>query len=389
MNSRRVVIVLAFLMLLHNALRVIAFIRGRPWGLTNYLDRLPGKAWDATGAMEVCGVIAVLVFAAGVASAAWRKAGGPSPMWSSALAAAGTGATLALFTVYVAMARKDYGWFLFVMVPVLMGLVSVLFLAHDRRIDWGDAVMVSMFSCTLAGGLLIGFALEGAICLVMAFPLTIPLALIGAALGYGLQQRLAEHSPMMFMVLAGVMPFGANFEHALHLRAGTFTVSTAIDIPAPPDRVWKEVLQPAKLAAPTDLVFRAGVAYPVASHIEGSGPGATRYCVFSTGQFVEPVLIWKENRQLRFRVASNPLPMQEWTPYARVHPPHLDGFLVSVEGEFQLEGLPGGGTRLHATTWYQHHLWPEQYWRRWSDSILHQVHGMVLENIRARSSGRD
>ena len=31
MNSRRVVIVLAVVMLLHNALRVIVFIRGAPW----------------------------------------------------------------------------------------------------------------------------------------------------------------------------------------------------------------------------------------------------------------------------------------------------------------------------------------------------------------------
>jgi hypothetical protein len=77
--------------------------------------------------------------------------------------------------------------------------------------------------------------------------------------------------------------------------------------------------------------------------------------------------------------------MQEWTPYAQIHPPHLDGFLVSKQGEFRLTALPGRATHLEATTWYQHHLAPALYWRLWSDRIIHEVHDMVLENIRERA----
>jgi hypothetical protein len=162
-------------------------------------------------------------------------------------------------------------------------------------------------------------------------------------------------------------------------------VATSIDIPAPPQQVWQTVLQPTRLTAPSQLLFRAGVAYPLASRIEGAGPSAIRYCDFSTGKLVEPVLIWDEGRRLRFTVRSNPLPMQEWTPYARLHPPHMDGFLVSRQGEFRLEALPDGRTRLIATTWYQDHLYPASYWRLWSDYIIHQVHKMVLENVRERA----
>jgi len=174
-------------------------------------------------------------------------------------------------------------------------------------------------------------------------------------------------------------------EHVIGLPADNYTVTTSLDIPASPRRVWEAVLQPARLASPSDLLFRAGVAYPLASHIEGTGLAATRYCDFSTGKLIEPVLVWDENHRLRFRVASNPLPMQEWTPYARLHPPHLDGFLVSRQGEFRLEPLANGGTRLTATTWYQDHLYPASYWKLWSDHIIHQVHRMVLANIRERA----
>lgn len=238
----------------------------------------------------------------------------------------------------------------------------------------------------LLGAALIGVAVEGVVCLIMAVPLAVPLAMLGGAIGCALQRKPAARHPVTFLLIAGLMPFGATVEHALLPPAELFVVSTSIDLAASPERVWQTVLDPAKLDKPSQLLFRAGVAYPLASHIEGAGPSATRYCDFSTGKLVEPVLIWDNLRQLRFTVVSNPLPMQEWTPYAKIHPPHLDGFLVSRQGEFRLTPFPGG-TRLEATTWYRHHLWPGRYWRWWSDYIIHQVHGMVLENIRQRSGG--
>jgi len=234
------------------------------------------------------------------------------------------------------------------------------------------------------GGFLLVCAIEGAVCLVMALPLAIPLAIAGGALAYAVERRSA-HGHAMFLLLVGLVPFGSTLEHALPAPADTFTVTTSIDIPASPERVWRTVLQPAKLAPPSHLLFRAGIAYPLASHIEGSGPTATRYCDFSTGKLVEPVLIWDEGRRLRFTVVSNPLPMQEWTPYAQIHPPHLEGFLASRQGEFRLEPLANGATRLFATTWYQHHMAPGGYWQLWSDYIIHGVHEMVLANIRDRA----
>jgi hypothetical protein len=227
--------------------------------------------------------------------------------------------------------------------------------------------------------------MEGAVCLVMALPVAVPLAICGGLAAYLLQRKPAAHHPATFLLLIGLTPFGATLERSLQPPAELFTVTTSLDIPASPDRVWRTVLQPAKLAAPSQILFRAGIAYPLASHIEGTGLAATRYCDFSTGKLVEPVLIWQEGKQLRFTVVSNPLPMQEWTPYAKIHPPHLEGFLASRQGEFRLEALPNGGTRLFATTWYKHHMWPAAYWRTWSDYIIHRVHDMVLANIRERA----
>ena len=51
--------------------------------------------------------------------------------------------------------------------------------------------------------------------------------------------------------------------------------------------------------------------------------------------------------------------MRELSPY-HIHPPHLDNFLVSKRGQFLLEGLPDGKTRLEGTTWYTNRMWPEK-----------------------------
>jgi hypothetical protein len=114
----------------------------------------------------------------------------------------------------------------------------------------------------------------------------------------------------------------------------------------------------------------------------GTGVGAERHCVFSTGAFVEPIEVWDDPHRLKFSVETNPAPMEEWTPYSHTVTAHLHGFLVSNGGQFLLTALPNRGTQLEETTWYRHTLWPAAYWRLWSDTLIHQIHMRVLRHIR-------
>jgi hypothetical protein len=77
--------------------------------------------------------------------------------------------------------------------------------------------------------------------------------------------------------------------------------------------------------------------------------------------------------------------MREWSPYSQVHAPHLDNYLASKAGQFRLTPLPDGSTHLEGTTWYENRMWPADYWRPWSDWIIHHIHRRVLENIRLRA----
>jgi hypothetical protein len=158
---------------------------------------------------------------------------------------------------------------------------------------------------------------------------------------------------------------------------------TVVEIAAPPEVVWRHVVTFPDLPPPTELLFRAGVAAPTRARIEGTGVGATRYCDFTTGSFVEPVTAWEENRLLAFDITEQAPPMTEWSPYRQVNPPHLDGYFRATHGEFRLMPLPGGRTRLEGRTVYVVDMFPQRYWTLPAGRIVAAIHGRVLRHIAA------
>ena len=318
----------------------------------------------------------------------WPWLGRVIPDHAVGSAALGVLATSVLgvpLTMFSTQVLTNYGWGLFVATPFVLGLVSVMIYGYHRPRSLGLCLWVSLLSALLAGSMLLAVALEGIICLVMILPLALPLAAFGGFLGYviqrGSQSRIdTSHAfPALILALPGLM----LVEHVGLPEPPSFEVKTAIEINAPPEAVWEKVVAFSELPDPEDWLFRLGLAYPIRATIHGEGVGAERHCVFSTGSFVEPIEVWDEPRLLKFSVTSNPPPMEEWTPYRTVHPPHLDNFLVSNGGQFLLSALPGGRTQLEGTTWYRHSMWPATYWRLWSDEIIHRIHWRVLWHIKA------
>jgi hypothetical protein len=100
---------------------------------------------------------------------------------------------------------------------------------------------------------------------------------------------------------------------------------------------------------------------------------------------VEPITVRDAPRLLRFDVASQPAPMKELSPYGGIQPPHLDGFLRSIRGQFLLRQLPDGRTLLEGATWYRNRMWPSSYWQLWSDALIHRIHLRVLRHVKELS----
>jgi hypothetical protein len=266
-----------------------------------------------------------------------------------------------------------YGNTLFVLAPLLAsGVASWTFQPRSGK----DAALLGTMTGLCGSLLLLGLRMEGAVCILMSLPLTLPFGALGGWLAW----RLSGSPQIAGAAMLLLVPGSLWVDTAAHPPA--FEVRSSVEINAAPEQVWKRVIAFPELPPPDEWYFRAGIAYPIRARIVGTGPGAVRYCEFSTGPFVEPIETWDEPHLLRFRVTANPEPMREWTPYGNAEPKHLHGYLVSKQGQFRLIGLPGNRTLLEGTTWYQHGLWPSQYWRLWSDAIIHRIHLRVLNQIR-------
>lgn len=296
------------------------------------------------------------------------------------------GIALTLTAMVLVEGWSNYSVSLFVLTPAFYGFFATVLYGHLYGTETEGLITRVMESAFLpaltAFILMLAFAFEGIICLVMAAPLIVLELIIGVAIGFVVLRLLPSRThraclvlvPFLYLALVGVeRVYGRDDQYR--------PVSTAIEIAASPEGVWEHVVSFEELPAPTHWLFKTGIAYPLRARIVGSGDGAVRYCEFTTGPFVEPIEIWDAPHHLRFSVASSPAPMQELSPWGDIHPPHLNGFMESQQGEFRLTRLPNGHTRLEGTTWYRHGLGPTWYWTLWSDYVIHKIHTRVLLHI--------
>jgi len=301
----------------------------------------------------------------------------------------GVGAALAIAmpTVLIGVyLRRQYSAGLFLGTPFSIGYVSAYVFNARQAQSSRHTLQVAFLAVTLAGGAMLVFALEGAVCIAMALPLAALVALPGAVLGRAVVLRSVAPLPRASL--------GALLAPLLVLTTPRQTpprhdVVTAIDIEAPPAVVWRRVVSFPDLAEPDEWIFRVGVAAPRRARIEGIGVGATRYCDFTTGSFIEPITAWEENRRLAFDVITQAPPMREWSPYAKVNPPHLDGYFRATQGEFRLIPLPGNRTRLEGRTRYVVDMFPQSYWTLPAGRLIAAIHWRVLRHIKAVAEEED
>ena len=308
----------------------------------------------------------------------------PEDVASVVKAAIGGIAVGALYASVVIQATvwlfDDYGAALFFGTPFIAGTASGYLLNLRTSQSLAATIGVAAAAIFFGGVALLLFAFEGVICIAMAAPIVLPLGIAGAPIGKFLADRRRRLHGGLMGALIFVPLFAAVDSRLPH--TSEFVVASGVDIAAPPETVWQHVIGFSKITEQPEWFFRLGVAYPMHARIRGTGVGATRECIFSTGEFIEPITAWDAPRRLAFDVREQPVPMFELTPYRHIHPPHLDDAFLSTRGEFELVALPNGGTRLVGRTWYTLDIRPHAYWTIWSDWLVHRIHHRVLRHIK-------
>jgi len=288
------------------------------------------------------------------------------------------------FIYLTAVSLGEYGWTLFLVSPVIMGVVSTVIYAPRGGKPFWKHILVGQYYVLVISLLVMVTALEGLICVAMCLPLAIPLNIAGAGIGYIIVNSgkpKAGVASSAILVLA--LPFILGFEISNKSEPTLHRVVSTVEIDAPIETVWENVIEFPQIDTAPEGILKLGFAYPINAKIDGTGVGAIRHCNFNTGPFVEPITAWEAPHLLAFDVKEQPAPMTELTPYDHLYAAHLE-YIRSQKGQFRLYEKDGR-TVVEGTTFYTHSIAPDFYWSLFSDEIIHKIHLRVLGHIKTVS----
>lgn len=268
-----------------------------------------------------------------------------------------------------------------------MGIASLASSISDPRAQktlWRHVKM----SWMIIGGLVVismVFFREGGICVIMAAPFFAVFSAIGSWLTLSIIRRFRTPRSTMLVIALPLMFY--PFEPLLHYEPHEGAVTTIIDIAASPDVVWAQTAE-IRHVRPDELSWTfshgiVGVPQPVDARLEGEGVGAIRQLEWTRGvRFQEIVTRWEENRLLAWDFNFGP----ESIPAAVEAHINVDSsYLKLTNGDYRLEALPNGHTRLTLTTRYRIATPINFYCDLWGQVFLNDFHGVVLKVIRDRS----
>jgi uncharacterized protein YndB with AHSA1/START domain len=164
------------------------------------------------------------------------------------------------------------------------------------------------------------------------------------------------------------------------------TVTTTVDIDAPPEAVWRNVVRVPRIRDEEQtkgLFQRAGIPRPLEATLSADGVGGLREATFAGGiRFHERVTEWDPERRLGFTITADAdsIPYEVLDAHVRVGGEYFD----VVFGRFTLEPR-GRGTRLVLSS--QHHLRTHLnfYAHLWTDAVMQDIQSNICTVIRRRA----
>lgn len=294
----------------------------------------------------------------------------------ASLSAIITGIVAIVSTAFSVFVLGDYGTSLFALTPLALGALAAFLRGADSPATFADCLSSALTATWLAMIGLLVLALEGIICIAMAFPLTIGMVMVGAALGYGLQ-RARWHRGAVTTCLVLISPLSMIGENAMERMPLPVEVVTEQHVPVSSEQLWSVMTTPTQLGLSSTMLGKIGLTVP--EHIELKADGSQRMleCQTSNGDIRLDVLEYAEGKKLAFRPSSNVAPMKELTPYEEIEAPHLNGYFEVELGAIEIEPQ-GDGTLVRATTRLRHRIWPATYWELFTYPIFDTMHSEVI-----------
>src|SRR5262249_2656374 len=273
-----------------------------------------------------------------------------------------------------------YGIGLFLVAPFVIGVITSYLANYRGDIGHWKSFLLVLIAMTVGSLAVVLVALEGIICIAMAAPLELGLALLGSYVGRDIALRSRRPAGRTLSCVA-LLPLVLAVEKVLPPSTSFVTVQTIV-VGAGPVAVWQSLLSTDPIEGPLALPFRLGVAYPLRGEVIGEGIGALRRGEFSTGTAIERVTEWEPNRKFAFVVVGDIPAMHELSPYEHVYAPHVVGYFRTVHTGFELVSRSDGHTEIIERTSHELRLDPVFYWLPMARWVVQENKAGVLAHIR-------
>ncbi|MEY8868697.1 hypothetical protein [Gaetbulibacter jejuensis] len=284
---------------------------------------------------------------------------------------------------FLLISDGNYGTTLFFSIPASIGFVIGYLQKYHGMTDTKLKVIIKGFFKIMLivfaiAGILILIGMEGAICILMAYPfLVIPMFVayvLGAFIGK-VDGKNNINSILFIVILNPTTYIYDNYTEPINN-----IVKTEIIINTSAENIWKNLTSQIAFKDKANLLFEKGVTCP--SFIEFDKANLNYSCRTNNDTIKLKIIEFVHNEKIKFILEKQTIPMKEITPYKSIDAKHLHNYFNINYGEITLSKIGSEKTKIVSTTSYNYKIAPKWYWELWSNYIINEMHLHVLNSIK-------
>lgn len=274
-----------------------------------------------------------------------------------------------------------------IVVPFTVGYLTIAIRARQERVGITTRIFAPWLAVLL---ILLGSALaawEGSICIVMMAPIALLFGSLGG-LTAGLMVNPARPTiATMSMLVVVLLPFLVGWtEERVAIPPDIRTVESDTLINASQATIWMNIERVPTIASaelPRSWNRSIGFPRPIQATLSHEGIGGVRHATFAGDVlFIETIDVWQPERDLGFSIHADTagIPPSTLDEHVTIGGPYFD----VLHGEYILEPLNDGQTRLRLIS--RHRVSTDFNWyaRLWTDAVMRDVQRSILYVIKNR-----
>lgn len=275
-------------------------------------------------------------------------------------------------------------------VPFIIGFLTVALSSRKDAVRLSYAVLAPWVPIGVFFLITLMLAIEGWACWIMILPVFMGFSTLG-----GLFARFIirwKRKPNKLQVsLVMLLPFAlAPFEDLLPDLPARYEAYTCIDIHAPADRIWANVVRVRPIREQEDhgtLTSFLGFPRPIRAELDYAGVGGSRQAIFSKSLiFKEVVLEYIDQKKMHFSITANPhdIPSTTMDKHVVIGGDYFD----VLDGTYELQRLNDSVYRLSLYSHFTLRTTFNFYASWWAGWIMKDIQNNILQVIQTRCEGK-